>query len=348
VGVIPAKRGGSVQKIVILFANGGLASTAIVPLDIFKSAGTLWNALNGVPLELQFDVVTASADGAPVTVSRHLALTPEAACADVGQPDIVFVSAGGLEFDTLVSHAYDPREAIASNAALVPWIKRWHEGGATVATACSGALLAASAGILDGKRATAHWGLAAVYADHFPEVDWREEYLVTDCGDVVCGGGVNAAADVSLYLVEKYCNREIALKTARSLCIEMPRTWQNSFTHFELRATHDDEQVMAAEHYIRNHFAEELTFEAVARHVGMSPRNFARRFKEATGDTPLAYLHGLRIAVAKQLLETTQAGIAEIGQKVGYLDQAFFRTLFQRKAGVAPSEYRRRFGRLAA
>ena len=336
------------QRIVILFVNGGLASTAIVPLDIFKSAGTLWNALNGVPLSSGFDVVTASEDGAPVTVSRHLSLTPECACADVEQPDLVFVSAGGLQFDEMVSQDYDPVAAIASNAALVPWLQRWHAGGATIATACSGALLAAEAGLLDGKRATAHWGLTGLYSELFPRVDWREEYLVTDCGDVICGGGVNAAADVSLYLVEKYCGREIALNTARSLCIEMPRTWQNSFTHFELRARHEDEAILAAEHYIRNHFAEELPFEAVARHVGMSPRNFARRFKEATGDTPLAYLHALRIAVAKQMLETTQIGVAEIGQKVGYLDAAFFRQLFQRRSGVGPNEYRRRFGRAAA
>lgn len=334
------------QKIVILFVNGGLASTAILPLDIFKSAGTLWNALNGIPLDLRFDVVTASADGAPVTVNRHLTLVPETGCADVGQPDLVFVAAGGLEFDAMVSQVYDPLATIASNAALVPWLRRWHAGGATIATACSGALLAAAAGILDGRRATAHWGLASLYARHFPAIDWREEYLVTDCGDVVCGGGVNAAADVSLYLVEKYCGHEIALNTARSLCIEMPRTWQNSFTHFELRATHEDEQVLAAEQYIRNHFAHDLKFDTVARHVGMSPRNFARRFKEATGDTPLAYLHALRIAVAKQMLERTSTGVAEIGQKVGYLDPAFFRELFQRRAGVGPSQYRRRFGRV--
>jgi len=337
-----------VRKIVILFVNGGLASTAILPLEIFKSTGTLWNALNGVPLESRFDVVTASADGAPVTVNRHLSLTPEMACAEIVDPDLVFVAAGGREFDAMVGSAYDPVATVACNAALVPWLRRWHAGGATIVTACSGALLAAAAGILDGKRATAHWGLAGLYRRHFPTVDWREEYLVTDCGDVVCGGGVNAAADVSLYLVEKFCGHEIALKTARSLCIEMPRTWQNSFTHFELRATHEDEAILAAEHYLRNNFAQELKFDEVARHLGMSPRNFARRFKDATTDTPLAYLHGLRIAVAKQLLETTQVGVAEIGQRVGYLDPAFFRQLFHRRTGIGPSEYRRRFGKLAA
>jgi transcriptional regulator GlxA family with amidase domain len=337
-----------VQKIVILFVNGGLASTSILPLEIFKSAGTLWNALNGVPLDGHFAVVTASADGAPVKVSRHLSLTPESACAEVDTPDMVFVAAGGLEFDAMVSQPYDPVETVARNAALLPWLKRWHGAGATVVTACSGALLAAAADLLDGKRATAHWGLARLYAEHYPNVDWREEYLVTDCGDVVCGGGVNGAADVSLYLVEKHCGREIALKTARSLCIEMPRTWQTSFTHYELRAAHDDEPVLAAEHYIRTHFAEDLKFDTVAGHVGMSPRNFARRFKGATSETPLAYLHGLRIAVAKQMLETSPSSVAEIGQKVGYLDPAFFRQLFQRNAGISPSDYRRRFGRVAA
>ena len=191
------------RKIVVLLVNGGLASTSILPMEIFQSAGTLWNALNGMPPESRFEVVTASADGAPVKVSRHLSLTPELACADVVAPDLVFVAAGGLEFEAMVSQAYDPVETVARNAALLPWLRRWHADGAIIVTACSGALLAAEAGLLEGKRATAHWGLAGLYAQHYPTVDWREEYLVTDCGDVVCGGGVNGAADVSLYLVEK-------------------------------------------------------------------------------------------------------------------------------------------------
>ena len=101
------------QKIVILLVNGGLASTAVLPLDIFKSAGTLWNALNGAPLESRFEVVTASADGKPVIVNRHLSMTPEMGCADVESPDLAFVAAGGLEFDAMVSQAYDPVETIA-------------------------------------------------------------------------------------------------------------------------------------------------------------------------------------------------------------------------------------------
>jgi transcriptional regulator GlxA family with amidase domain len=248
----------------------------------------------------------------------------------------------------MVSQPYDPHRVVAENAGLIPWLREWHAEGTLIATACSGALLAAAAGLLDGKRATAHWGLTSLYRDAFPRVDWREDYLVTDAGDIVCGGGVNAAADVSLYLVEKYCSREIALRTARSLCIEMPRTWQNSFTHFELRAAHDDDGVLAAEQFMRHHFDEEVRFDEVAAHVAMSPRNFARRFKDATGETPLAYLHGLRIAVAKQLLETSPNTVAEIGQRVGYDDAAFFRQLFQRRTGVSPSDYRRRFGRAAA
>lgn len=336
------------HDISILFVNGGMASTSVIPLEIFKSVGTLWNSLNGLPLDGQFNVTSVSHDGRPVTANRHLSLTPEASCASLRRPDIAFVSAGGLEFDAMVSQPYDPHRVVAENAGLIPWLREWHAEGTLIATACSGALLAAAAGLLDGKRATAHWGLTSLYREAFPQVDWREDYLVTDAGDIVCGGGVNAAADVSLYLVEKYCSREIALRTARSLCIEMPRTWQNSFTHFEMRAAHNDEGVLAAEQYLRHHFDEELRFDEVAAHVAMSPRNFARRFKDATGETPLAYLHGLRIAVAKQLLETSPNTVAEIGQRVGYDDAAFFRQLFQRRTGVSPSDYRRRFGRAAA
>src|SRR4029078_11711018 len=145
--------------------------------------------------------------------------------------------------------------------------------------------------LLEGKRATAHWGLARLYAEHYPNVDWHEEYLVTDCGDVASAGGVNGAADVSLYLVEKHCGREIALKTARSLCIEMPRTWQNSFTHFELRAGHDDGPERAGARArgavcgAHNHHppcdGEPRMVDGGGAEGGRSRRDSARRFKDA-------------------------------------------------------------------
>jgi len=332
------------KTIAILFLRGGAASTAIQPMEIFASTGVLWNLLSGEKTTPHFKVTTASADGKAVRTDSHLSITPECSFEELEAPDLVFVPAGGLEFDVLARDGYDVDAVIARNPELLDWLPRWTEAGSQVAAVCSGVALLAASGLLDGKCATAHWGLAKKYHQRFPQIDWREEYLVTDAGDIYCGGGLNAAADLSLYLVEKFCGREIASQTAKSLLIEMPRTWQNAFTHFSLRSSHDDLPILRAQEWLQHHYAEDIRFDALAKDIGMSSRNFARRFKQATGESPLNYLHSLRIAIAKQLLEVGSVTVQEIAERTGYIDLIFFRNLFKRHTGVSPNEYRKRFG----
>ncbi|MGB5076016.1 MAG: helix-turn-helix domain-containing protein [Sphingorhabdus sp.] len=331
-------------SVALLLLNGGIASTAIQPLDIFSHTGQLWNLLGKEPVSPAFDVTTASIDGNPVRTDRHLSLTPQCSFADLKRPDLVFVPAGGCELNMMVRDGYNIDKTIEQNLEVVGWLRKWASEGVKIAAVCSGVLLAAQAGLLDGRLATAHWGLADLYQARFPNVDWRHEYLVTDAGDVFCGGGGNAASDLSLYIVEKYCGREIAKQTARALVIEMPRLWQNSFMPLALRVDHHDPQILEAQEWISTQSASDMHFDELARRVGMSSRNFSRRFKEATGATPLSYLQNIRIAKAKRLLENTQMGIQNIAEAIGYADMIFFRNLFKRNTGMSPTDYRKRFG----
>jgi transcriptional regulator GlxA family with amidase domain len=330
--------------VAVLFLNGGCGSTALLPMEIFRNTGVLWNLLNGTVPTPRFRVTTASCDGASVTIDHLVSLTPSCALADVEQPDIVFVPAGGLPLDTLMRTGYAIDAVIDHNAAVVPWLRRWAAAGAKIAGVCSGVALLAEAGLLDGKRATTHWGLADAYRQHFPDVDWQPEYLITDAGDVFCAGGINSAADLSLYLVERFGTRELALQCAKALLIEMPRTWQVAFADVGLRRDHQDESIRRAQDWLHHHFQQPVSMDAVALHVGMSPRNFIRRFKTATGHTPLSYVHAIRMAAAKRLLEDGRQTVQEISQAVGYEDAIYFRDLFKRHTSVCPTEYRNRFG----
>ncbi len=331
-------------SVAVLFLNGGLGSTAIQPMEIFSNAGQLWNALNGAACDPQFTVTTASLDGRPVRVDQRLSLTPERSFAELGQPDLVFVPAGGLVLDTMIRDGYDVNETIGKNPEVVHWLRHWFEKGTKIAAVCSGVALLAQTGLLDGKLATTHWGVADLYRKRFPDILWREEFLVTDAGDIFCGGGANAAADLALYIVEKYCGRQIAIETARALIIEMPRTWQTCFTHFSLRVKHNDETVLKVQQWLQEHYAQDVCFDDIARQFGMSNRNFTRRFKDATGETPLNYLQSMRMAIAKQTLEDSHITVKETAERVGYTDLIFFRNLFKRCTGLTPNEYRLRFG----
>jgi transcriptional regulator GlxA family with amidase domain len=330
------------KHVAILFLEGGFASTAILPLEIFSTAGMLWNGFNGDQPSQHFKVTSASVDGRPVKVDSRLSLTPECSFTKLGQPDLVFVPAGGFRSDELAHAGYDLEAITRANSEAMHWLRRWNGDGAEIASVCSGVALLAAAGLLDGKQATAHWGVMQLYREHFPNVQWQEKFAVIDNGDTYCSSGLNGPSDLSLYLVEKYCGRDIAVQCARALSIEMPKRWHATFTQLSRTVAHDDERIFAAQQWLQERYAEEQRFEEVARKFGMSGRNFARRFKNATGESPLAYLHGMRIAAAKQLLESTLVSVQEIAQKVGYSDVLFFRELFKRHTGVSPSEYRRR------
>jgi transcriptional regulator GlxA family with amidase domain len=204
--------------------------------------------------------------------------------------------------------------------------------------------LVAATGLLDGKRATTHWGLADRFREKYPDVKWMPELMVTEDRGMYCGGGMHAALDLTLYLVEKFCGHEVAIQSAKAMLIETPRAWQAGFAIVPLKTQHNDDSISSAQEWLHENFHKTFPLQAPARRVGMSPRNFVRRFKDATGDSPLLYVQKLRISAAKRLLEGRHRSMQEISDAVGYKDVAFFRKLFQRHTGLSPSAYRQQFG----
>ena len=325
-------------SVTVVFLENGYSSTAIAPMEVFASAGTLWETWNGDEPSPRFHVTTASAFGQTVRSSELVSISPQRPFADIDKTDLVFVPAAGLSIDAMCD----------GNAGLLPWLRKMHDQGARIASVCSGVALVAASGLLDGKRATTHWGLVEAFRRRFPQIDWRPELIVTEDDRVLCGGGIYAALDLSLYLVEAYCGHEVAVQTAKSLLVEMPRTYQTEFAVLPLGKEHKDAAVKRAEQWIHSRFHTSFNFDDVAREVGMSARTFIRRFRAATGDTPMTYLQKLRIAAARRTLESSTATIQEVSSAVGYDDVAFFRDLFKRHTGVTPNQYRKSFGLMVA
>jgi transcriptional regulator GlxA family with amidase domain len=321
--------------VTVVIPDGTFSSTAVGPMEVFRHTGTLWNSFAGKPPAPRFRVTTASVDGRAVRCDGPITIRPAAAIGEVRKTEIIFIPSTGPSLGDLVER----------NAAVVPWLRRWHRRGAAIASVCSGVGLLAATGLLDGKRATTHWGIAEEFRQKFPRVRWMPELMVTEDRGFYCGGGVNASLDLSLYLVEQFCGHDVAMQTAKALLIETPRSWQAGFGIVPLKTEHTDDAISGAQEWLHKNFQRDFPLEAPARSVGMSPRNFVRRFKQATGDTPLIYLQKLRVAAAKRLLEGDHRVVQEISCAVGYQDSAFFRKIFERHTGASPSAYRRRFGR---
>jgi transcriptional regulator GlxA family with amidase domain len=330
-----AHRSGVLDVTVVLL-EAGYASTAIGPIEVFHSAGLLWNWLHGEPQQPRFRVRTASIDGGPVTGLCSLGLTPELAIGDIRHTDIIFVPASG----------WDVQERIARHTALLPWLRKWHSRGAYIAGVCTGVAFLAECGLLDGRQATTHWAVADIFRQRYPKVLWRPEQFVTEDGRLLCSGGVYAAIDLSLYLVEKFCGHEIALQCAKSLLVSMPRSRQSGYSVVPLSRPHSDDKIRQTEEYLQQHFDRDVSIDSLADRIGMGPRNFIRRFKAATGRLPGAYVQMLRVSAAKELLEHGAASIQTVCSKSGYADIAFFRRLFKRHTGMTPAEYRKRFAQM--
>ena len=320
--------------VTVLFLDEMFPSTAIGPMEVFRHAGALWNVLTGTQPSPHFRVTTASVDGRAVRCDGPIQVRPAAALKDIRKTELILIPSTGISLDDVVER----------NAPVVPWLRRWHKRGAAIASVCSGVGLVAATGLLDGKRATTHWGLAERFREKYPAVRWMPELMITEDHGLYCGGGVNASLDLALHLVERFCGHDVAMQSAKALLIETPRAWQAGFAVVPLKTEHSDETISSAQEWLHQNFHRNFPLEATAKRVGMSLRNFVRRFKQATGDSPLSYLQKLRIAAAKRLLESDHRTMQEISDAVGYQDVAFFRQLFERHTGGSPSAYRQRFG----
>lgn len=318
---------------VILF-DDGYASTALMPIEIFHSAGALWRELQGECPEPRFKVTTASLDGKAVkSPYAGLQLTPEGGIDDIARTDIVIVPTSGLALD----------EKLLENSKLLPWLQHHYARGAYIAGVCMGAAYLAEAGLLDGRRATTHWAAASDLTKRFPKVDWQSDMLVTEDARLLCSGGLTAAADVSLYLVEKLCGHDIAVQTAKALLLSMPRASQSGYAMLPLSPPHNDDAIRGAEMTLQSRFIEDIGVERLAECAAMSSRTFLRRFKAATGRLPGAYLQAVRIEMAKAMLERDRASVQSVANAVGYEDVSFFRNIFKRETGMTPAEYRSHF-----
>ena len=321
-------------RVTVLLLEGGLPSTFITPIEIFGNAGVLWNSITGEAGDPFFRVQTASLDGRGVRTSTSLIAEPDCSVEDVEATDLVFVTGTQPDLTT----------ALAANAVLLPWLRRWHDGGAAIAGVCTGVSLLAEAGLLDGRRATTHWAFDGFCRERYPRVQWEIERLVSESDRIFCGGGGYSSIDLSLYLVEKYCGHTVALRTAKALLLPMPRVWQAGYAADPPQASHGDAQIQRAQEWLFRSFAQDVRVEDLAAMVAMSPRTFARRFKAATGETPINYLHRLRVNAARHLLENDRKSVRQVSREVGYEDLTFFRRLFKRYTGAPPREYRDRFG----
>ncbi len=321
------------KSIAFLAIEKCMDSSISGPYDILSLASRQWTEQFSGRREELFQLSIVTGDGKPVSCFNGMTLTPHLAASDCHSPDIIFIPVviGGIE-------------KMVSNQTLVSWIRRCQGRGTIICAVCAGVFLAAQTGLLDGRMATTHWNLAAEFIDRYPEVILKKERMIVDEGDIITAGGVTAFIDLSLYMIGRFGSSELSSSLSRMLLIDPARRLQTPYFEYHFNTSHQDENILKAQDWMEKNLTSSITVPLLADKAGLEERTFARRFKKATGDTPLGYLQYLRIVKARILLETTDEPVETITCKTGYEDASSFRRLFKRTTGLSPTAYRKKFG----
>ncbi|MFW5415979.1 helix-turn-helix domain-containing protein [Nocardiopsis sp. CNT-189] len=255
----------------------------------------------------------------------------------------------GLEGTDTVVVASVPDACVEEGAPvppdLVAALRRAHAAGARMVSLCTGAFALAEAGLLDGRRATAHWMHTAQLARRFPEVRVDDSVLYVDDGDVLTSAGLTAGLDLCLHLVRRDLGAHVANQLARRMVVPAHRPGgQAQFVDLSVPPS-DDAGLAPVLEWAREHLDRPLAVADLARRAAMSPRTFYRRLQAATGATPLQWLLDQRLARAQSLLEATDLPVERIGELSGLGSANNLRHHFTKRVGVTPGEYRRAFPR---
>lgn len=308
--------------------------------EVLNSFGLLRTFYDAIPEKPPFLVEIVSAEGA-TTAGSGLPLSVHRSINEIDRTDIAIVPSMALD-----GYEDGYEWTTGRHPAFVDWLVRMHEGGAMLCSACSGALVLAETGLLDGRKATIHWAFAPTFRRNFPKVDLcLDKILVVagDRGEFVMSGAAGSWHDLMLYLIAHHVGPIAAQAMAKFMVLDWHSEGQAPYVTFTASTNHNDAVIRKLQIWLDDHFTVASPVEEMARLSGLSTRSFERRFKKATGYSPIAYVQRLRVEDAKRRLEQTDASIEDISWAVGYEDPAFFRRLFQRITGLSPSAYRRKF-----
>ena len=298
------------------------------PLQVFATANEIVAAAGR---EAPYAVHVVAPGGQDVTSSAGLGIAA-GPLPQVGAP-----------LDTLIAAGGPGVEAAAADMALLDWVRGRAGQARRVASVCTGALLLAASGVLDGRRAATHWSFCAELARRFPAVRVEPDPIFVRDGPVWTSAGVTAGIDLALALVEEDLGRAVALDVARYLVVFLKRPGGQAQFSAALSLQAADDRFGPLHGWIGAHLAEDLSLPVLASRAGMSERSFSRRYLEATGLTPGRAVEQLRVEAARQMLSETRLPVKRVAQRCGFGSEETMRRSFLRLLAATPQDYRGRF-----
>ncbi len=314
----------SVQPVsVLIVAVPETAGSALYGmLDVLSVAGVIWQQLtrSGSGQRL-FSVGVVSPLRRRFTCGNGVPVSPDAVIADDPAADIVILPELWLGPDQSIQGRYGP---------LIDWVRSRYEAGAALYSACSGAVMLAETGLLDGYPATSHWAYADLFERLYPAIDFQPEpnlVFADPGGRIVTAGGTTSWHDLALHIIARYGSPGEASRIAQVYLLKWHGEGQLPFMPLCRDRVHGDAVVRASQEWLAARYREPGIVQRAVERSGLAERTFKRRFTAATGSTLIDYVQNLRIEAAKRLLEAERIAVDEVSAEVGYEDASFLRRL---------------------
>ncbi|MDT4289145.1 helix-turn-helix domain-containing protein [Methylomonas sp. MO1] len=324
--------------VAILVFPAASASVIFGLYDLLLSVGRDWPLIvSGQAGPQAIRPLLVAADSGPLTVCNGVPVSIDYALADCPPVAVVCVPEVNIPPSEPMAGLFD-RE--------IAWLTQRYQAGATLAASCSGAMLLAEAGLLDGHDATTHWAYCATLRQRFPKVNVHGQRSLVCSGDgqrLIMAGGGTSWLDLTLFLIARLVSVEAAMQVARLNLIDWHQIGQQPYARLAQTRQVEDALIARCQVWIAEHYRSPAPVTAMARLSALGERSLNRRFKAATGLSPLEYVHTLRLEEAKQMLEAGDQPVETIARNVGYEDAGFFNRLFQRQVKLTPAQYRKHF-----
>jgi transcriptional regulator GlxA family with amidase domain len=317
-------------KIGILVYEQCTASMILGVLDILSVANIQSKSKNGDTL---FSIEIISETGKPVTCFNKFSIDAKRSIKTKNHYDLIYIPG----FLGIVE------DVLQKERNIITWLKKQFQNGTKLAAACNGNFLLAETGLLAKRKATTHWNLMDKFRERYKTIRVQPERIIVDEGDIISAAGVTAYFNLALFLIERYGSKELALTCSKIFLVDSGRKIQSPYEMYQFSKKHGDPEIEKTQDWLERNFNQPVTLDQLADISNLGKKTLLRRFKQATGETPLGYLKRIRIENAKRLLESKKLSFNEITWEVGYNDASSFHKLFKSETGLSPNGYRSKF-----
>jgi len=321
------------RHITVIALPRALGTSITLPMEMLNAAASMQRVVNHRHTDTKAPDLTIEIAGVsddPFSITGGIEIHPHRTLASIDSTDLVIIPALWG----------NPKPMLRRYPQIIPWLQQQAQQGAILCGIGTGVCFLAEAGLLDGKPATTHWYYFEQFQKAYPKVNLQTKRFITNADNIYCAGRINSITNLMIHFIEQFFNQDIARHIEQHFAHEIKPSYESIFYSFDEQSVHHDEEIIQAQQWLLRNYANTIQMSEVASQFGMSQRTFNRRFKLATGSTPLDYLQHIRIGGAQELLKETNLSIAEVSHRVGFTDPSYFSVLFKRQLKLSPKKYR--------